>query len=139
MNNYFGRHQLGEEVRLQLFCRNGTPAAIMPTSAPTLDVWLGSTRIFSGLLMFPTDRVNVLGLFLLPIKLLNLASGIYNCVFRWQSSTFNGVSLGSFEIVDGGGSNGNCVSMIYYNPPSGQFLVRQTDAGLLKQGRNPQS
>lgn len=135
---YFGRHQLGEELRLQVVCRNGSLIAVNPDSAPVVDIYQGSTPIALGLPMFPTNRYFIVGLFLLPYKLANLSSGTYNLVFRWKTGSFQGRAVGCFEIVDGGSSQGNCLSMIYYNPPGGQFLVRQTDAGKLFQGKNPQ-
>lgn len=134
---YNGRHQLGDEIMIQALCRNASKVPVNPDAAPTMDVWTGATRIFSGLAMFPTERSNVTGLFVRPIRLANLALGFYNCVIRWTTSTFNGIALATFEVVAGGNSNGNCISMVYFQPPIGQFLVRQTDAGVILKGRNP--
>ena len=134
---YFGRKQLGDEVRIQALCVDAGEVPINPDSAPTVNVWRGSTRIFAGLTLSPTELPLVPGLFLRTIRLAGLTSGLYNCVIRWQASGFNGVAFANFEIVDGGGSDGTCVSMIYFQPPAGQFLVRQLDSGELKKGKNP--
>jgi hypothetical protein len=117
--------------------RNASGRVVLPTAAPTVDVFLGSSKIYSGLVMFPTDRLQVPGLFVLPIRLSLLDPGIYNCVVRWTSGSFHGVLLINFQIVDGGSSNGTCLAMAYFAPPAGQFLVRQTDAGIILQGKNP--
>jgi hypothetical protein len=135
---FFGRHQLGEEIVIQAVCRDGDDVPIFPDAAPTIDVWQGATLVYSGLPMFPTERTIVTGLFTRPIRLAGIALGTYNCVIRWRESTFNGVSLASFAIVAGGNSDGACIAMTYFSPPNGQFLVRQLDSGLIRQGKNPQ-
>jgi hypothetical protein len=134
---FFGRHQLGDEIMIQVVCLDASDVPVMPTSAPSMDVWLGSTLVYSGLLMFPTERAIVTGLFMRPLRLANISLGTYSCVIRWQTGSFDGVALASFQVVAGGDSDGNCIAMTHFTTPTGKFLVRQLDSGKIRQGKNP--
>lgn len=134
---YFGRQENGIEVRLHVQCKTSAGVIVEPDAPPFVDVWNNGVKFFSAG-MFPEERTNAVGLFVFPLYLMSFTVGTCQCVFRWITGGVSHVIVGYFEIVAGGNDDGAVISMFYFNTPQGKFIVHQTDAGILKMGKNPQ-
>ena len=69
-----------------------------------------------------------------------LPVGLYYVYLQWQaaSATYNRRQVHTFQVVAGGDTKGAYTSLVFYERPHANFLVGQTDGGLLEARRNPQ-
>lgn len=135
---YFGRYENGQEVRLHVQCRDTTGQQVAPSNIPHLDIFSNGSKIAANVPMFPEDT-KVTGLFVCPYFLQSFSPGTCQVVFRWPVGfTTSLVAVGYFEVVPGGNDDGAVISMFYFETPQGRYLLQQTDAGIIKQGKNPQ-
>lgn len=138
---YRGRYQLGDEARIGVQCTDsgGTPAA--PDAAPTITVYSSSgAKIVENKAIPPKDRARATGFFEHFVRLgSDFAAGFYTVLYKWATGggAFNGRAVDHFEILPGGSADGTVLALHYFDAGHAQFLVQQTDAGLVKAGKNP--
>lgn len=134
---YLGRRQLGQRLPLGIQCRDasGTPTA--PSVPPFLEIWSGTTLVLSQEMPI-RDRYSVTGLFHFKQFLdSRFAAGFYQVLYHYVVGSHVGIDADEFEIVAGGNDDGSIIAMTYFQKPQAGFIVYQTDAGLVLQGRNP--
>jgi hypothetical protein len=138
---YRGRYQLGDEALVGVQCTDadGNPAA--PDAAPTMTVYSAAgAKPVENKAIPPKDRSNATGLFEHFIRLgSDFAEGVYTALYKWTTGggAFSGRAVDTFEVLPGGHVDGTVLGLHYYDAGHAQFLVQQTDAGLLKAGKNP--
>lgn len=66
--------------------------------------------------------------------------GPYVFLIEWQegSNTFNRALEGAFTIIGGGDARGALVGIHHYRTPRGDFVVTQSDTGMLEKRKGPQ-
>lgn len=138
---YRGRYQLGDEVLIGVQCtdESGNPAA--PDAAPTMTIYAddGSKPVENKAIP-PKDRAESTGLFEHFVRLgSDFAAGAYSVLYKWATGDgdFHGQAVDHFEILPGGHVDGTVLGLHYFDAGHAQFLVQQTDAGLIKAGKNP--
>lgn len=110
-------------------------AAILPTSAPTIRIYNGSTLIATAS-MPVADRTN--GLFVLEVQLsATYATGHYAAHVSYVLAGSPRVAIFYFECLGGGGEAGAVVSMAFYDRPHARFLVQRLDSNVRRLVRNP--
>ena len=138
---YRGRVQLGQEITLgvQVHDANDTPAE--PTTAangPWIEVWSTSAKVLTGKTIPIQDRYGATGYFQYNLFLdARFTAGQYKCLYRFVTGTYYGLDEDTFEIVAGGNVSGALLGMAFYSRPHADFLVWQTDGGVVQKGRNP--
>lgn len=67
------------------------------------------------------------------------SAGSYVAIAEWQvaSSTRNRVFVSSFTVLPGGDSRGAYVGLAYYRAPNADYVVGQTDTGMIEKRRRP--
>ena len=136
---YLGRKQLGDSITLSLLTLNGSGVAAMPQYVPVLKVWSNSAQIFSRE-MPVVDRYNVPGLFYYQLFLgSDFTTGLYHINYWWliDADDYEGSAEDYFEVVAGGDDDGATLAMHYFKRPHADFVVRQTERGDIRAGRNP--
>lgn len=138
MNHYLGRYILGQVVPLFFWSRNGSGTPTAPADAPLATIYDSSGNTVLSLYMPIADQANTTGFF---EHLLSLDSrfsvGYYDCVITASVSGTSKVAVVSFQIVAGGNVDGSGIAMHYFNSPHRDFLLLQTDTGILRKLRNP--
>lgn len=137
---YRGRTQLGIEIPLGVQCFNASGNAVAPDACPTMTIYSGTTNtpVIAAYSIPVRDRFNATGQFAYRQFLdTRFASGKYWVLYKWTASTFSGHVLDVFDIVDGGDPKGQYISLFFMQKPSADFIVGQTDGGILTKGRNP--
>lgn len=137
---YLGRYRQGEELLLVVPCDDGGAAPAWPDVAPTVtfhkpDGTVALHRVMAADLQGVTD-----GVFRLP-QFLNSqfsTTGAYRAVVRYEDASDRArVLVGHFRVLGGGDTDGAVVSMRPVRRPDANYLVYQTDGGILARGRNP--
>lgn len=137
---YRGRKILGDEIYLGVQCVNasGTPTA--PDAAPTMHICTSAGVKVLSKQIPPQDKFSATGWFgyMQPLNS-SFATGRYFVRYSWAiSSTTYTTQPDTFEIVAGGSSYGQYVSMFYLDRPDGNdFFLGQTDQGSVTVNRGP--
>ena len=134
---YRGEYQLGDLFALQLFTdSSGTPTN--PTSAPRARVYSSSAFVEDHLLPI-TDSRNVAGRFWFCIPLSSkYSAGYYFVQYTYVISGTTKSTMESFRILAGGDSSGTGISMQHFRRPPDDFIMLQTDGGVLLNKKNPE-
>lgn len=134
---YAGNYQLGDLYPLQVLC-TASDASVLPDDAPRAVVY-DNTGVVESTLMPVTDSRNTTGRFHFLVNL----DGKYSVGYHWVlyqyyvSSTLH-TKLESFEIVAGGDVNGSGISMEYFRRPPNDYVLVQSDTGVLYRRKNPE-
>ena len=133
---YLGRFQLGESLSLILNSRSAAEVPSAPDDAPRVDIFDGSnTKVLS--LDMPIDD-STMYVFRLKLPLnATFAEGLYRVVYRYKANGAVRLHVDYFQVLAGGSSEGAPVSMFPWARPEANYVVLQTDAGKVYQGRNP--
>lgn len=136
---YFGRKRLGEQIRLGVQCAPGntrTPTA--PDAAPTFRIYTeAGVNVVNGSLP-PREKFTVTGLFEYMRQLNSLFStGRHYVRYQYAISSTNYVALDAFEIVTGGDTGGQVISMEFLDTPASDWILFQTDSGNTGINRGP--
>jgi len=136
---YLGRYQLGQELVVSLACLDADGVATLPDRPPRMKIWSSSAKVVNKDIPI-MDRYGTTGYFSFRQFLgSDFAAGWYTVILLYTlaSGTHVGVQAGSFEVVAGGHSDGNIISMCYYTRPHADFCVTHLDSGKIQQRRNP--
>lgn len=132
-----GTYQLGDLFALQLLAM-GANASVEPTNAPRAIIYSTSALIESRL-MPVSDSRNVAGRFWFCIPLdAKYAAGYYFVQYLYIVSGTTKSVLESFRILAGGDAKGTGISMEHFRRPPNNFIILQTDGGLLLRKKNPE-
>jgi hypothetical protein len=141
---WLGRFTLGQVVPLSVWSipldvfgqQSGAP--VVPDNVPSVFVWEATTKL-KTLSMPVADKYRLTGFFSLPLRLDNaFATGNHYAVYKYTISGVAYQVVDYFEVMAGGGGDGEVVAMQSYNRPEGTFIIRQLSTGILVAGRNPQ-
>lgn len=135
----YQRAQLGDEIPIAFQCVDASGVPVEPDAAPTLKVYdESSTKVYDATIP-PKDRQRATGLFGHFVRLgSSFTDGqLYSWRATWASGVFNGVRDGRFHVNAGGDADGAVIAMTYVEFPGADRIIYQTDAGLVKQGKNP--
>jgi hypothetical protein len=143
MATWLGRFQAGDWVPLVVRTRNSSGVITAPTStadkAPIAAVYSSAAKV-ENIQLSPVDRSIVTGLFAYRLRLSSSYSTGHHLV-AITYTTGSGGYIGSeemcFQIVSGGDSSGNVVSMCEFLRPEAEHVVFETDAGTIYDGRGP--
>jgi len=135
---YLGRYQLGQHMTLFVRTRDASGTPAFPDQAPTAYITSAGGALVATKKMPVVDRFGATGVFMLPLPVgAAFAVGHYVVTYHFKISSYQGVESDQFEIVSGGNKDGAVIAAHWYERPHGHFIVQQTDAGKLIQGRNP--
>lgn len=135
---YLGRYQLGQTVPLRVQTLNANSVAATPDDVPTVKLWDAAGNRVLTAKMPAVERYIQTGRFLLPVFLNGqFAAGLYQAVYYYGIAGYHGLESDTFEVLPGGHADGSVISMYFLDRPQARYIVYQTDAGVLIQGRNP--
>lgn len=135
-----GRFILGDEVPLGVQCVNGSGVPSAPTSAPTMQIYTSAGTAVLSKQIPPQDQYSATGWFGYKQALnSSFATGRYYVRYEYDvgGTTYAG-EVDAFEIVDGGSTDGQILSMFFLDRPDGNdYMLVQTDQGTLGVNRGP--
>lgn len=130
---------LGDHFHCRVQCTDANDSPVAPDACPTIDVYAADdTKVIDAKKIPLQDKAVATGLFYYPL-LLNgaFAAGSYRVRYKWTVSGFNGVAIETFEVVGGGHGDGQYISAFYLHRPFADFLIGQTDGGVIDRVKNP--
>jgi hypothetical protein len=137
---HLGRYQLGNFVLFSVSTVDSSGNVILPDSAPTMDIFVGGTKVISEIKMPLAESKVLRGLFRFSQQLDNRFSiGRLAAIIRYPVS---GVWFSTEQFADilaGGDPSGAIVSMHQYEKPTSRFLIHATDSGKIFKGKNPRT
>ena len=130
---------LGDEIFLGVQCVNasGTPTA--PDAAPTMHIATAAGVKVLSKSIPPQDKFNATGWFgyMQPLNS-SFSTGRHFVRYSWAISSTQFVLVDHFEILAGGSTDGQYVSLFYLDRPDGQdYVLGQTDQGTMTVNRGP--
>lgn len=136
---YLGRQQLGTWLDSYLQVVNANKTPLMPDAVPTIKIRRASDNavVYSGL-MPVVDKVANVGLFCSRLFLGSGYSVGYHDVEMFYVAGGAGFTvIRNFEVMPAGDAKGQVLSMAYCHFPQAEFVVYQTEAGLILRGKSP--
>ncbi|MBA4019201.1 MAG: hypothetical protein C0483_18705 [Pirellula sp.] len=138
---YRGQYQLGYEAPIGIQCTDADLNPAAPDAAPTVTIYAADgSKPLENKAIPPKDRAQATGLFEHFVRLgSDFATGVYSVLYKWTTDggAFTGRYVDYFEVLPGGHVDGTVLGLHYFDAGHAQFLVQQTDAGLIKAGKNP--
>ena len=133
------RYILGDHVECRVQCYDADGAPVIPDACPTIDIYDSTfTSVLAAKKIPPQDKNGASGLFYYRQHLSNVfATGRYTILYKWTASAFSGQELSTFEVVAGGDGYGQYISCFYLKRPFADFLLGQTDGGVIDRVKNP--
>lgn len=133
---YRGRIRLGGEAILGVQTTSDGVIPALPTStAPLLDVYDSVGHVVSKRIPL-LDRDSALFQYRLFLGS-TFTAGLCTVTYRWTTGSYEGYEMDTFEIIPGGNADGIVLSMTFYKRPMADFVLRQTNAGVILRGKNP--
>ena len=129
MSTYLGRFRWGDEVDFTV-TPTGPPPALPTatiTDASSVTVASFSMWVLPGLASFAGS------VFLSSAW----ALGTFTVTCQFSVSGSPVTQVFTFDVVAGGDSGGDVISMYFYDRPEAGYVIAQLSGGLLAQGRNP--
>jgi hypothetical protein len=127
-----GRFFMGQFVPISVIAKE---AAVLPTSAPTLRIYRGTTLIATAS-MPVADLAN--GLFVLEVQLgAAYTAGHYAAHVSYVLDGEPRVAIFYFESLGGDGAAGAVVSQAFYDRPHARYLVQRLDSNIRRLVKNP--
>lgn len=146
VSNDIGRYAIGATIPLVIRCTLAG-VADTPASHPTVEIRNDTTAAVHYYRRVAADgQGEITGLFRQGILLgdgtgqllLTPTVGRYTLTFRWTDSLArNRVEIQQMQVVGGGSQDGAIVALHAADGPDVRRLLIQTDAGILKVGKNP--
>lgn len=128
---------LGDHFDCRVQCTTSTGAAVAPNACPTITI-TGPTSPVTSKKIPPQDPTGAPGLFFYRQFLgNNFAVGTYTVSYAWTASAYSGSASETFDVVAGGDGGGQFISAFYLKRPFADFLLGQTDGGLVDRVKNP--
>ena len=130
---YRNRYQLGDFVPLFLVCKNVNGVPTVPDTVPEARLFDPFGVAAGHFSMNPVDRFGTTATFALNLgasQFFNIV-GNWRIVYTYKIGTYSGMDEDTFQIVNGGSVNGNVISMYYFHRPNADYVVYQTDGGVL--------
>lgn len=135
---YGGIYRLGDEATFRVLCRDSSRVPTDPDACPKLDIYSQSAKVVSGRSIPIKDKAETTGLFELRLLLgPAFAVGRYLATMRYKISSYNGLAVARFDVVEGGGVTGGVISMFAWELPNANYIVQQRTSGQLYKGKNP--
>lgn len=123
-----GRFQRGQKVPLAVAC----PAA--PDAAPVATITLNNAPVATIALPMAGDTLH----FGLSYRIGSaFVLGTYRVAYAYAIGGVPSAAIDEFDVVAGGDSMGEVISMFWYGRPEASYVVAQLGGGRLVQGRNP--
>lgn len=134
---FYGRFRAGEFVPIPVHTREaGTPYA--PPAAPVAMIYDDSGAKLAAFKIPPVDKGAQTGMF---CGLLRLSAtypvGLYRVAINFVANSVVKMSVGHFEVVDGGHVDGSIISSYFYQRPHASFLVHRLDSEQRLISKNP--
>lgn len=135
---YHGRVQLGQDINLFVICTNSDGYVIRPDEVPDVAVYSSTGHPVANGKMPVLNPEATDGLFTAKLYLSEtFTPGKYQVVYRWKQSSYQGQSIGFFEILPGATGTGQILAMSNYQRDPSNFIVQHRQSGYLYRGRNP--
>lgn len=134
---YRSRYQLGDTVQLSVLTTDNAKLPTVPDKVPVAVVSSDTALALSQRLPVQ-DRYAQTGWFSYPLILdARFAVGVYRVVYQWLLSGVMYTKYESFEVVDGGQSDGPGLSIFFFPRPTSNYVLLQCDSGRVIRRRNP--
>ena len=136
---WLGKYLQGDMVRGSVWTLDGSGVPILPDEAPRMVVSDVLVSVLSKKIPI-TDSVKTTGYFLYDLCLdSSFPVGEYFLQFLYEhSGTIRSSELDTFEVVAGGNASGRGIAMTFFKPPTNEYIIVQTDTGIVKRFRNPE-
>lgn len=136
---HLGRFRVGDYLPLRLVVMDAGRTPAVPDAAPTAYLWKASGPTKLATLTLSVDETaRTTGMFALPYLLdATFAAGNHVVVFKWAVAAVAQQRVAVFEIVAGGGSEGDVAAMHVLERPEGTWVLRQHGRGMVTAGRGP--
>jgi hypothetical protein len=133
-----GRYRLGDLFPLSVWCRNAAGTPTLPDAAPRVRITDADGDFVLAQKIPIIDPDDITGLFRYRLSLdSRFSTGTYHVSYQYE---IGGTAYGKtedLEIVAGGHTDGAGISMYYMRQSPKDFVLLQTDGGLLRKLRNP--
>lgn len=135
---FIGYYQLGDILPLRVHCVDSANQDYEPDAVPSVHIYDSSGNAdWSGQIPID-DRQNVTGYFRFRLNLSSaFNTGRYTILYNYIIDSTNYAKIEEFEIIAGGDNEGNGFAMHFFRQPAADFVLLQTDGGLLKKLANP--
>ena len=135
---FANRYQLGKRIPLQVRCKDGSGTPTLPASAPVVRIFTVAGAFVLSQKIPIVDSDDSTAFFLYSLLLDSRFSvGQYFAVYDYAVGGTQKSKEDWFEVLAGGNADGNGISMYYMRQPGRDFVLVQTDGGLLRRLRNP--
>jgi hypothetical protein len=135
---FSGHYTLGQLLPLRLWVTDDKGAGTLPDTNPVAVIYDNTGNQVASFQLPCRDQNTCTGWFECAANLdSNYSPGRYTTLYTF---TISGSAYGRYEqweIVAGGDGVGSGVGMYFYRQPQADFLLLQTDRGILKTRRNP--
>lgn len=133
-----GRYLLGQEMHLDVQCRDVNFLPVVPDDCPVIKVWNAANVAVVNQKIPVSDRYNTTGYFQMSLFLgMAFAVGLYTVTYTYTQGGNRFAECDNFEVVAGGDSSGSVEAMYFWRKPQGDFIVYELSSGVLAKGRNP--
>jgi hypothetical protein len=135
---FLGTYQLGDLVSLSMWTRDTAQTPVEPASAPRALVRTSSGSQVVSQLIPVEDSARITGLFQYKVSLDGkFATGHYTIQYLASVGGVDVSEQDEFEIVAGGDGRGRGLAMSFFKPATNEFVLVQTDSGVIKRFKNP--
>ena len=132
------RFQLGDEVPIQIQCRDADGTADDPDAAPALGIYSSASALVESLKIPPKDANGAPGLFEHFIRLdSTYVAGTYSWRADWLSGGAAQVASGVFHVVAGGDDDGTVISAEFIDKGGSRHLWQHLAGNAYRFGHNP--
>lgn len=132
-----GYYVLGDLLPVRVVCLDASGAPASPDSHPTVQIYGPSGSVLGHRL--PADDLDQqAGLFSDVLSLdVRFTTGRHWAVYCWSMSSSRRSKIETFLIEESGNAVGRVISTHFFSQPSADYVLLQTDMGLLRRKRNP--
>ncbi len=134
---FLGRYQQGQTVTLFCQGKDANGVATLPDRPPQAKVFNGTTVVEANEMPILDRYINT-GFFQHHLFLgAAYSAGQYRVVYYYRVGSYYGVEEDGFEIVAGGHQDGSILNMYFFRRPQADYIVYETEDGIINKGRNP--
>ncbi len=133
-----GRLALGHEILLGVQCTDANGSPVAPDAAPVMKIFSQTGTLYINRPIPAQDKARLTGLFAYRQFLdVTFAVGLYTVLYTWTAGGFTTSAIDTFEILSGGNSGGEFISLHFHEGTQDNYVIGQTNAGNIPRYRNP--
>jgi hypothetical protein len=136
---WLGRFHVGDSIGLSVLSKSKNGAPLQPSALVQALVYNAGGPLIEAVPLHPKDRFGGNWDFTARLRLDDSyqSGSQFFVLYQWTVSSTLYSRIDVFEVVDGGDADGQVVGMASVPRPEANFVLYQTQSGLLRAGRNP--